>query len=249
VRARTVLLAVGGRLDPLLEASRLATTGRPWLLAVNVVLRRPPISAVALGGEANGRNLFLVPWCGRTMLGTDYAPVSADVDARVAALLTDGAAAFPGAALLREDVALVHRGFVPGTDGRTLGGDEIVRHAPGLLSATAGKYTTARALAERAIDRVERTLDRPHVASRTAETPLPVPSDEGLTLEEQVRRAVGDEMARHLADVVLRRTDLGTAGRPSDEALAAVGNVMSTERGWDAATLATERQALLARYP
>jgi glycerol-3-phosphate dehydrogenase len=249
VRAGAVLAAVGSRLDTLLEASGLPPTRRPWLLAVNVVLAPAPPAELAVAGESSGRNLFLVPWRGRTMLGTDYAPVTADVEGRVAALLSDGAAAFPAVSLRREDVTLVHRGFVPGAHGGALGGDEIREHAPGLLSAVAGKYTTARALAERAVDRVERALGRPHVAGRTSEVPLPVASDEGLALEDRVRRAVREEMARRLEDVVRRRTDLGTAGRPPEDVLDAVARVMAAERGGDAAAAAAERQALVRGYP
>jgi glycerol-3-phosphate dehydrogenase len=246
-RARLVLAAAGVGLDPLLERLGLAPTRRPWLSAWNVVLRTPP-PHVAVGGAARGRNLFLVPWRGRTMLGTDYAPVSAPAEERVRALLEDAAVAFPGVPCRRDDVTLVHKGFVPGRDAGALQSrDDVTRHTPWLMSATAAKYTTARALGERAIDVALDVLGRKPVRSRTAETPLPVAA-EGVSLEELTRRAVREEMAVHLADVVLRRTDLGTACPPSETDLARVMAVMAPELGWDAAAIEAERRALSARY-
>ena len=47
--------------------------------------------------------------------------------------------------------------------------------------------------------------------------------------------AVRAEMAIHLDDVVLRRTDLGTRGRPELPVLEAVADAMASELGWDAA--------------
>ena len=246
-RARVVLTAVGVGLDPLLACLGLARTRRGWLSAVNVVLRSPPPST-AIGGAAGGRNLFLVPWRGHTMLGTDYASVDAPREDGVGRLLEDAALAFPGHPCRHEDVTLVHRGFVPGRDAGALQSrDDLTLHTPWLLSATAAKYTTARALAERAVDVVLGRLGRAPVRCRTAETPLPVP-DDGTSLEASTRRAVREEMALHLADVVMRRTDLGIAGRPSDGDLARVMAIMAQELGWSSGTTNAERRALLERY-
>lgn len=49
----------------------------------------------------------------------------------------------------------------------------------------------------------------------------------------EIVHAVREEMAVNLVDVVLRRTDLGTAGRPAPEALAACSRIMAAECGWD----------------
>ena len=46
--------------------------------------------------------------------------------------------------------------------------------------------------------------------------------------------AVRDEMALTLADAVLRRLDLGTAGAPAEADLERVVRVMGAELGWDA---------------
>src|SRR5207247_176956 len=148
---------------------------------------------------------FLVPWRGRAVLGTDYAPREIQVEERVEVLLRDAVQAFPFIRLGREDVTLVHRGFVPGRNARALQTHDVIcDHAPagaaGLLSATAAKYTTARALAEEAVDRVIRALGRAPVACRTATTAVATAADESASLEERVRRSVREEMALGLAD-------------------------------------------------
>ena len=52
-------------------------------------------------------------------------------------------------------------------------------------------------------------------------------------LEAEVVHAVREEMAETLADVVFRRTDLGTGGHPGEEALQACARLMASESGWD----------------
>ncbi len=51
-------------------------------------------------------------------------------------------------------------------------------------------------------------------------------------LAAEVVHAVREEMAIRLSDVVLRRTDLGSAGDPGEQALAETARIMSKELGW-----------------
>ena len=55
--------------------------------------------------------------------------------------------------------------------------------------------------------------------------------------------AVREESAVHLADVVLRRTDIGTLGHPGRAALEECAAIMARERGWDAVRTALEIEA------
>ena len=64
-----------------------------------------------------------------------------------------------------------------------------------------------------------------------------------------VVHAVRDEMAQTLADVVLRRTDLGTAGVADDAGLRACAELLAAELGWDPARIAQERAGLEAGIP
>ena len=82
-----------------------------------------------------------------------------------------------------------------------------------MFSVEGVKFTTARSVAEDVTDRVMAALGRAPVPCRTAEARV----DEGdvleATLEARVRRAVRDEMAVRLSDV-LRRTSPGPHAGP-----------------------------------
>ncbi len=68
---------------------------------------------------------------------------------------------------------------------------------------------------------------------------LPIGQSCGVTRCE-VLRAIRDEMAVRLADVLLRRTEAGTAGHPGHEAVSHVATLMVAECGWDRARMAAE---------
>ena len=153
-----------------------------------------------MGGEADGRFLFLVPWRGRTIVGTGYEDPDAP-SGGVRAFLADAARAFPWAGIAAEDVALVHEGLVPGRgDAGGLWTAHRVRDhardaAPGLISALGVKFTGARALAEAAVDAALRRLGRPKVASRTETVALHRAAPPTGSLEDASRAAVREEMA------------------------------------------------------
>jgi len=245
LRARVVLDATGPWTGALVPGSR----PQPLLRARNLVLRRPPDLRFAVGASSGGRLLFLVPWQGRAIVGTSYeAADSARSDPL--AFLEEARRAFPWAGIAPADLALVHEGLVPGTGdgegletrGRVL--DHERRGLHGLVSIEAVKYTTARALAERAVDRAAARLGRPVAACRTATTPLARAGFLSGPLEERTLVAVREEMAETLCDAVLRRLEMGAAGPPAASELAVVGAAMARELGWDAAREQAERAAL-----
>jgi glycerol-3-phosphate dehydrogenase len=89
--------------------------------------------------------------------------------------------AFPALHLAPDDVTLVHRGVVPaarsrkgewGLEGHFRLRDHALDGVEGAVSMIAVKYTTARGVAEAAVDLVMRKLGR-RVASRSAQVPLP----------------------------------------------------------------------------
>ena len=82
-------------------------------------------------------------------------------------------------------------------------------------------------------------------SSRTAATRL-APRARPLegSLAERARQAVREEMALTLADAVLRRLDLGTAGPPAAADVEIVAQTLAAELGWDAARVEAEKQAL-----
>jgi len=73
--------------------------------------------------------------------------------------------------------------------------------------------------------------------------------DGSSVIKAEVVHAVRGEMALKLSDVVLRRTDLGTAGHPGDTALRECAAVMAGELGWDKARVEDELTEVESVYP
>jgi glycerol-3-phosphate dehydrogenase len=189
------------------------------------------------------------------MVGTDYEPAE-DPPSDPAAFLAEADQAFPWASLAESRVTLVHEGLVPGSGGAAgiATRPRLHDHAAedglaGLVSVQGVKYTTARAVAERAVDLALRRLDRPPVPCRTAVTPLPHARPLEGDLETRTRAAVHEEMALTLSDAVLRRLDLGTGGPPAASDLDIVSRTMARELGWDAEGMRREREELARTYP
>jgi glycerol-3-phosphate dehydrogenase len=254
LRARLVLNAALPWLSELGARGGIGRSRLPLLRARNLVLCRPLPVPLAVGARSAGRFLFLVPWQGRSIVGTSYEPAGA-VPSDPLEFLDEAARAFPWAGIERRDLALVHEGLVPGEAGphglwtrSRLVDHEREDGTLGLVSLQGVKYTTARAVAERAVDLSLRRLGRPPVACRTAETVLARARRLTGALDERARIAVREEMALSLADAVLRRLDLGTGGRPAAADVALVSVAMAGELGWDAARVRAEQAALDAFF-
>jgi glycerol-3-phosphate dehydrogenase len=264
IRARTVVNASGPWVDHVLGLAG-ARLGTSFARAFNVVTR--PLfatHAVALpmrhrSGDGGGgdRLLFVVPWRGQSLVGTWYEPHDGrpgDVritEADVARLLGEINRRCPALALTLDDVRLVHGGLLPLTETELARHGRIVDHArdglPGVLSVVGVKYTTARLMAERVVDRVFEWLGRTPSRSVSAVVPLDGPAhgdvladlsrdehaeDPVALLRAEVRHAIRAEMAQTLSDVVFRRTELGTAGDPGRELLVEATRTAADELGW-----------------
>jgi glycerol-3-phosphate dehydrogenase len=249
VRARVVVNAAGPDVGAILRLAGIEPPSIPLLHAANLVLRRPVVTGQAVGAQGEGRFLFLAPWSDRSIAGTDYR---AEGPVDVEAFFEVARRAFPWAGLERADVAVVHRGRVPGTSGAALWTrGRVIDHEPtdglaGLITLVSVKYTTARAAAEEAVDLAGRRLGRTVPAGRTAWTPLHAARPGAGSLADRTRQAVEQESARHLTDAVLRRLDLGTGGAPSAADVATVLGTMAAVLGWDEERQRDERRALQA---
>jgi glycerol-3-phosphate dehydrogenase len=137
-----------------------------------------------------GRHFFVIPWRGLSLIGTTNVPYAGDPagvgasETDVADFVAEIAAVYPAAGLRREDVRHAFAGLYPLVDKEVRsevyqGGSqyEIEDHAregiDGLITVIGAKYTTARNLAEQAVDLVFRKRGRTPPAARTATTPLP----------------------------------------------------------------------------
>ena len=255
VRARVVLSAAGPWTEELLTLARIERPRIPLLRAVNVVVKRPLLAASALAAPCGDRYVFMIPWRDRTLIGTAYQPEDeGSVVETVDALLGDARRAFAWADLNAADVAFVHCGLVPGERSASgLWSRDLIRDhsrdgAPGLIGVVGVKYTTARAVAQDAVDMVFRRLGRPSPACRTAVTPLVHARLLDGGVGERTSRAVESEMALHLSDVVLRRLDVGGSGRPPEGLLGEVAEHQANLLGWSGERIRGERQTLDDRF-
>jgi glycerol-3-phosphate dehydrogenase len=268
IRARAVLVAAGPWTDGLI-ATISGTGQRPaprQALAVNLVLNRR-LADVAVGVRARSKReedpvcgghrfLFSAPQGKVTLLGTWYSvdptnPAAArERGART--LLREFNDACPGLDLSQPEVTRLQWGWVPLKDGKERGRPEALAERPRiadygralgvrhLLSVEGVKYTTARLVAEQALNHVFRSLGRTSPPCRTAElrlhgTDAEISAEPGTEAARgEIVRAVREEMAVKLTDIVFRRTTLGAAPGPERTAVEEMARVAGAELGWDA---------------
>ncbi len=257
------------------------------------------------------RLFFITPWRDYSLIGTVHLPYSgAPSDFKVSEqhvedFIAEVNQAYPPAKLSRNDVVFYYAGLLPSDGVNKQTGDvkllksyQLIDHKvngslDGLVTVVSVKYTTARDVAEKAIDLALTKLGRKQVDSVTGKTPvyggdldrlagyiesekaralddltpdviehlilnygagypevlkyckqqpqLRNRIDEGSNvLQAEIVYAVREEMACHLADVVRRRTILGSAGCPEDEVLERCAQIMAQELNWNEEEIARE---------
>jgi glycerol-3-phosphate dehydrogenase len=67
-------------------------------------------------------------------------------------------------------------------------------------------------------------------------------------IKAEVLHGVRAEMAQKLADIVFRRTDLGTAGHPGDHALSSCAKIMAAELGWSRQRMSAELEEVQRNF-
>jgi len=205
IEARVTVNAAGAACRPWM--ARLGGLPEyPLLKAMNLVTSREA-GRVAMGAPTSGGRLLLImPWRGRMLVGTSHSDQPADpADATVSrgeltAFVDEVNSAFPALALSADEVTLVHRGVVPAVRDRRgvlglMGHHRIHDHAQdgvaGAMSVVGVKYTTARGVAEQAVDLACGKLGTAVRPSRTATTPLPHWDFESVDTEADAARTVG----------------------------------------------------------
>ena len=234
------------------------------VLAWNVMFRRAPPCNHALAVRARqkgAQTYFLVPWRDRILAGTGYATWHGPPERPglpeplLEGFIDELNAALPGLELRGRDAIRSYVGLLPAarassaepTD-RALVVDHGAAGGPArLFSVSAVKLTTARALAERVLRRAfpaarplpEGAFRRPPAVGWPAEQLLEVDQE---AWRQALRRAVSEEAALHLDDLLLRRLCLG-----DDPAQAlAVAPLACRLLGWDTARAQVELERLNA---
>jgi glycerol-3-phosphate dehydrogenase len=176
LRAKAVVNATGVWSD---EVSRLSNAKAPKKLrpskGIHVVTPSEKFqnqTAVLIPSLGERRFLFVIPWQGRTVIGTTDTDYDGNMDEPLAEagevnrVMASAARAFPAAKLSADDVISAFAGLRP-----LLGGDkqstkelsrkeEIFEDESGLITITGGKLTTWRRMAERAVDLAVAVLEK-----------------------------------------------------------------------------------------
>lgn len=250
------------------------------------------------------RFFFITPWRDTSLIGTFQALYEGDPDycevteVDIQSFLSEVNGALPEAGLTTQDVRFVYRGLLPRAHTNDKSGDaQLAKHyeisdhaaedgADGLISVMGVKYTTARSVAEEAVDLAAKKLGRKMAKCRTAVTPVhggaigcleqfaaqalekrptgisvetlqhlirtygseypavlkyceedaewgQLVTDDAPVIKAEILHGVRAEMAQRLSDVVLRRTELGTAGHPGEACLITCAMICARELGWD----------------
>jgi glycerol-3-phosphate dehydrogenase len=229
---------------------------------MNLVTSRPAGKAAIVAPTPGGRALVLLPWRGRTLVGTSESATERNADDQgvnrqeIEGFVSEINTAFPAFALAPREITLVHRGIVPAASKNgnltLLGHSRIIDHEdaglPGLITVVGVKYTTARATAQRVVDLVLKRLNRPPVECRTAITVLPDAAIDDRDAADPAVSAVREEMAQTLADVVIRRTGHGSTGYPGDSVAQGLADRVKEELGWSEERSISELDALKRFY-
>jgi glycerol-3-phosphate dehydrogenase len=260
IRARATLVAAGPWADIFLEHALGRPASHKLMRSKGIHVVVPAITrAFALTMATPQGHFFVLPWRGHTLLGTTDTAFAGDPDGLgvseedIADFLGFINLHLPDAGLCREKVEYFYAGLRPLVDdgsGDTYGASrrsELVDHGKddgldGLFSAIGGKWTTSRHLAEQVVDRLVGKLG---IKARACDTAAARFAGRALL---DAATAVRDEMALTLEDFIMRRTGLGTLGKPAPETLDAASRAMAAALGWDEARRAREAAALDRRY-
>jgi glycerol-3-phosphate dehydrogenase len=227
----------------------------------HIVLPRLTSSNCAIAYfEPHGRIVFVIPWGERddlSLVGTtdvDHAsgPDSVAIAPEEEAYLMGMARRLfpsmsgeqPVAAFSSLRPLLAAKGGSPAAATRE---HRIWNSPSGVLRVAGGKYTTYRAMSEEAGDLVAREI-APELARKSVTSRTPLGGDslryKGMVPEERVCRAVTEEMAQRLIDVLFVSTYWGYQRRWTPAELRPLARVMGNELGWN--QLRTEEELELA---
>lgn len=223
----------------------------------------PLDTAVMIPKTSDGRVLFCIPWLGKTLIGTTETAVErAELEPEAMEAEIDFVLETAGAYLekkpTRDDILSVFAGIRPlarsGAAKNTAAlsrGHMIEIDAAGMLTITGGKWTTYRSMAEDAVDQAMKLAGiaaTPSITEHLAIAGPAVTESEGERLHARlphtaadVLRAVRDEMAQTVEDVLARRTRaLFLDARTAIEIAPRAAEIMAVELGKDAAWAANE---------
>ena len=188
----------------------------------------PCDTAVMIPKTSDGRVLFCIPWHGYTLIGTTDTRINqADLEPQALEseidFVLETAAKYFNQKPTRDDILSIFAGIRPlvrsvaAKNTASLSrGHTIEINESGLLTITGGKWTTYRRMAEDAVDQAAHLVGLDIHPSVTKDLKIAAPVEASAQTEplhpdlpytrEDVIRAVRDEMAQTVEDVLARRT-------------------------------------------
>ncbi|HLE13331.1 MAG TPA: glycerol-3-phosphate dehydrogenase/oxidase, partial [Anaerolineales bacterium] len=201
IRSQVVLNAAGPWVDNVLNGVEKPGEEKfHHSFAINLVTRKliehygvgltsRPAGLSRNGEPARPRLLFISPWQEYSIVGTlhdhfegnpdEFEPGEVDIQY----LIDEANSAYPEFGLTRGDVCFVHRGLLPEKHGHKHGPVELIREGQvfdhrqgegvaGLISMVGVKFTSARKVAEKAVDSVFSQLGRTSPGCMSDRAPL-----------------------------------------------------------------------------
>lgn len=257
VQTRVVVNATGPWSDKLPHSN----TSLRLTKGVHLVIDRDrlPVPDAVVMAEGD-RILFAIPWGERVILGTtdtDYDGPLSEPDCKnddIKYVLDVTNSTFPSAKLAQADLVSAWSGLRPLVADRNGNPSDISRrhevktHEPGWWDVTGGKLTTYRLMAEEALNAIVKYLGHGTVNCETANQPLLSPAEtSGISgilpppvSEKLVKHSCRSEWARHLSDVMIRRTSWRYYRHDQIEIAEQIAQWMADELGWNETTLQKE---------
>jgi glycerol-3-phosphate dehydrogenase len=278
LRTRAIINAAGPWVDAWLAPSRLTPGPQHYAASKAFNLLTRPLPFVDAIGLPCSSTYFAIPWNGRTLIGTrhlrcEHSATTAEVTAdEVQAFLEDINSALGKHRIALSDVLGIFPGLLPervkneGKDVALLKTARVIDHGrgdgmPGLYTIVGIKWTTARAVAERAVRKAcdwmsiaaEPRHDRPlKIEVRGLDSPaiIDLIEREPALAERvvpdipiakaQIVHGARSEMALCLWDVVRRRVPLYLSDMLDSRALEMCAELMARELGWNRAEMALQ---------
>jgi glycerol-3-phosphate dehydrogenase len=159
-----------------------------------------------------GRHVFVIPWRGHSLIGTTYDAYRRALDevhpteADIAELIDDINSAIGQPLLTRDKVRYAFAGIYPLIDDdintqvyQGTGEYQVIDHAAmegieGLVTVFGAKYTTARLVAEKALDSIAARFDKSLKPCRTRNLPLPCGAIDDIGSFRESKRAEYSEL-------------------------------------------------------
>lgn len=259
VTANAIVNAAGAWVD---HITHLASQRLPNLNSgakgVNLLVRLPD-EAKGIGMEtvtARGTPFYLMPWGDYHYLGPADAPADAAntefraTDDEINTILDDANQLFPSLALTPDKVVYSWAGVRPRTaaKGEALGSLDVREHdlskqgLPNFFVFTGGLIMTHRDAGRRLLAAVQRHL-RPSSQPRQIDYHLRSCKDEDKVTVTSVRRAISEEQAQSLADILRRRLSVGWEPDLGLSQVNRAADFAAAVMGWDAEEKAHQIQA------